>query len=310
MQAQRGYLAALLGQVSNLDTDAKNGVQSIPLAQIAENDRNFYDMSDLDGLVDAILLDGLQSPLVVQQRGVGDYVLISGHRRRAALEKIHAAGWAIAPGKLFAAEIAAGLAPCLINAYSSQLQAELALIRANSETRVLSAAEVAQQAQRVEELLYQMKAEGFDFPGKMRDHVAAICRVSASKLARLKVIREKLAPPLLAQFEQGLLRESMAYALAKLPQDQQQLKHAKEEPPQARCDSTEPAHKAPTNADRIRAMSDEELAAKSSFLFHGKCKVTNAGGNAENCPMEEWHGGLSPCDQCALAWLRQPSEED
>lgn len=38
----------------------------------------------------------------------------------------------------------------------------------------------------------ELKEEGVEFPGRMRDHVAEACKVSKSKIARLKVIREGL----------------------------------------------------------------------------------------------------------------------
>ena len=46
------------------------------------------------------------------------------------------------------------------------------------------------QLRTVHPLLYQLREEGYEFPGRMRDQVAAACKVSAPKLARLKVIRE------------------------------------------------------------------------------------------------------------------------
>ena len=54
--------------------------------------------------------------------------------------------------------------------------AELQLILANSTARVLSNAEISKQAERMEVLLYQLKEEGYEFPGRMRDQVAAACQ--------------------------------------------------------------------------------------------------------------------------------------
>jgi len=218
-------LTSILGDVSKLDTVATSGaVISLPAEQIHANDKNFYDVSNVDTLADAILLDGLQSPLVVNQRGEGDYVIISGHRRFKALQQIIAGDARIPEGKLFAADINAGRIPCFVNHYSSDLEAELALIRANSDTRVLTSAEISKQAERVEMLLYGLKEQGYSFPGKMRDYVAECCKVSASKLARLKVIREKLIAPYLKEFDSGKagsINESVAYELAQLSEDDQ-----------------------------------------------------------------------------------------
>ena len=57
-------------------------------------------------------------------------------------------------------------------------------------------------------------------------------------------------------------------------------------------------HNKKTNADRIRAMSDEELA---KFLHEPFCdKRTH-----EECTIS--YCGV--CDQCVLDWLQQPAEE-
>lgn len=55
-----------------------------------------------------------------------------------------------------------------------------------------------------------------------------------------------------------------------------------------------------TNADRIRAMSDDELA---ELLLDG-CR----GSKCDDQPQNEW--GSVNCFQCRLNWLQQPAEED
>jgi hypothetical protein len=52
-----------------------------------------------------------------------------------------------------------------------------------------------------------------------------------------------------------------------------------------------------TNADRIRAMSDEELA---DFLRLDGCHKIKG----DNRICNGW------CDECVLEWLKQPAEED
>ena len=55
-------------------------------------------------------------------------------------------------------------------------------------------------------------------------------------------------------------------------------------------------HKAQTNADRIRAMSDEELA---ELLLDGCC-----GSKCDDQPQNEF--GSVNCFQCRIKWLQQP----
>ena len=192
-------------------------IREIPLESILPNPDNFYQLRNLDALADSIALSGLQQPLVVTPSPdkPGKFTLISGHRRRAAIEKLVKDKASPRPDLR--------TVPCIVQIYSSPAMAELQLIMANSTTRDLTNAEISRQAARVEILLYQLKEEGQEFPGRMRDQVAKACKVSAPKLARLKVIREKLkATELVYLFEKDEISEQAAYALARLPEELQQ----------------------------------------------------------------------------------------
>ena len=211
--------------VSNLDT-APAQVQRIPLEDILPNEGNFYALRDLEPLADSIAMEGLLDPLVVtpHPEAEGKYRIVSGHRRRAAIEKL-------VKDKAHPREDLR-LVPCMVRAYKSEAMAQLQLILANSTARVLTSAETMKQAQQMELLLYQLKEEGYEFPGRMRDQVAAACKVSAPKLARLKVIREHLIPAYMALFEKDKLPEQTAYALARLPAAfQERLSSVCPEPP-------------------------------------------------------------------------------
>lgn len=206
-------LAAVLGDVSKLDTgitpDGREQIEYIDIALIDPDPNNFYELSSIDELAASIELLGIQQPLRVRDEAgkPGRVMIVSGHRRRAALELL------VKEGKDRFASV-----PCIreANAGSAALQ-ELRLIYANSDTRRLSSAEISKQAERVEALLYQLKEEGMEFPGRMRDHVAEACKVSKSKLARLKVIRDNLDKKFKPYYEKGTLSESVAYALAQHP---------------------------------------------------------------------------------------------
>lgn len=61
-------------------------------------------------------------------------------------------------------------------------------------------------------------------------------------------------------------------------------------------------HETPSNADRIRSMSDKEL---SKFF----CPDTPR--NSPWCePIGRTKCSKAPCQKCMLKWLRQPAEED
>lgn len=197
-------LGALLQNVPDLNT-GREQIEYIALGKIQEDPNNFYQLSGIEELAANIQLCGLQQPIRVRPKGDG-YVIVSGHRRRKALEMLaeeEPQRWQ---------EVA-----CIVEAdeVSPALQ-QLRLIYANANTRSMTAAEISEQAEQVQNLLYQLKEEGYSFPGRMRDYVAEAVGVSKSKLARLKVIRDDLSAVWQPAWKDGTLSENTAYELAKL----------------------------------------------------------------------------------------------
>ena len=208
-------LGAMLASVSDSDT-GREQIEYIPLVDLESDPNNFYKLSNLDELADNIATCGLQQPLRVRPDPdkQGKYIIVSGHRRRAAVEilaKENMEKWR---------EV-----PCIVerDSVSPALQ-QLRLIYANANTRAMTSAEISQQAEQTEKLLYILQEEeGYEFPGRMRNHVAAAIHVSTSKLARLKVIRGNLAEEWQPAFREDKLKESTAYELAKMPEAWQRI---------------------------------------------------------------------------------------
>lgn len=210
-------LASVLKNVPESGTnDGRERIEYIGLDRLHDDPNNFYSLDGIEELAENIEFAGLQQPVRVRRDAEhsGEYIIVSGHRRTAAMRKIVEDG-----NKAFET------VPCIVEADGgSEALRELRLIYANSDTRRMSSADISKQAERVEALLYQLKEEGIEFPGRMRDHVAEACKVSKSKLSRLKVIRDKLAPDIYAgYYERGKLPEDTAYELAKLPADTQRV---------------------------------------------------------------------------------------
>lgn len=211
-----GDFAKTLAQpVSESDT-AREQIEYIDVDLLDNDPGNFYRLSDLEELADNIAVIGLQQPVRVRAGENGHVVIVSGHRRAAAIRKL------VAEGRDDLRQV-----PCIRETKegSSALR-ELRLIYANSSTRSMSSAEISQQAEKVQELLCRLKEEGYEFPGRMRDHVAEACRISRSKLARLDAIRHNLAPDIRkAYWDSGkpevCLSENAAYELSGLPGDLQ-----------------------------------------------------------------------------------------
>lgn len=285
-------LASVLGDVSKSDT-----IELIHITNLDADEANFYALSDIDSLVANIELVGLQQPLRVRPNpGMdGRYLIVSGHRRRQALWTLYEDDperWS--------------MVPCIVDRDEvSPAMQELRLIYGNLSTRKLSDADIGKQAERVQELLYQLKAEGVEFPGRMRDHVAEACQISATKLATLKVIRERLPEPFATAYNAGTMATDTAYRLAKLPPEAQtRLVEAKKTNPTA------------SEVVRISALMDKGCLYRPTFTCpdgkpcgHGDAMLRHDAVEydackGETCCIECWQAkrGWSPCaNMCSKA---------
>lgn len=191
--------------VSKSDTDRT--VTMIDIDKLQANEKNFYKVSkkDLDDLKSSIEISGILDPPSVCKADGDKYRIISGHRRCEAVRQLVKEG-----------RKDLRMVPCFIRSPRSAEMEELELIWANATSRVLSSPELAQQAARVEELLYQLKEQGVDFPGRMRDHVAQACKISRTKLANLHAIETNLRAPLLDMWRKGTLNDAQALELSRL----------------------------------------------------------------------------------------------
>lgn len=208
-------LASVLKDAGAQMGTGREQIEYIGIDKIDADANNFYAMSGISALMANIELIGLQQPIRVRPNpdAPGRYIVVSGHRRLTAFQQLRAdkdgERWATIPAIVEAC------------ADSADLQ-ELRLIYANADTRKISDFELRKQAERVEELLYKLKEQGVEFPGRMRDHVAEACKISKSKLGRLKQINDGLAPDISKKYyETGELPEGTALALSRLPVDDQ-----------------------------------------------------------------------------------------
>ena len=199
--------------------DGEEQLERIDLDLIDPDPNNFYSLDGLDELAGNIELIGLQQPLRVRPGSQpGRYTIVSGHRRRAALLMIRDGYDSEDPDRKPWEKAA-----CIVEyGEASEAMRELRLIYANAATRIMTSSEQSRQAERVTELLYQLKEQGVEFPGRMRDHVAEACQISRTKLARLHAIRANLDAGLLERFDRGEIPEETAYQLQRLPKDIQE----------------------------------------------------------------------------------------
>lgn len=190
--------------VSKSDTGRE--LMQVDIDDLVSNDANFYavDEAKLEDLKNSIALSGIMDPPTVTRTEDGKYRLISGHRRTAAVRAL------VAEGREDLRKV-----PVFVRSPKSAAMEELELIMANSTARVLTSAEISQAAQRVERLLYDLKEQGVEFPGRMRDHVAEACNVSKTKLANLHMIEENLISDFKSKWALGKLPDATALELAR-----------------------------------------------------------------------------------------------
>lgn len=187
-------------------SDAGKRLTEVDIDDLVSNEANFYavDTDKLEELKNSIALSGIMDPPTVTRTENGKYRLISGHRRTAAVRAL------VAEGREDLRKV-----PVFVRSPKSAAMEELELIMANSTARVLTSAEISQAAQRVERLLYDLKEQGVEFPGRMRDHVAEACNVSKTKLANLHMIEENLIQDFKTQWADGKLPDATALELAR-----------------------------------------------------------------------------------------------
>lgn len=216
-------IAKALGDISRKPEGQKQ-IQYIPLHLIDTNPKNNYSTNGIESLAANIQMFGLLDPLIVKETPDRRYMLISGHRRRLAL-RMNAEAAENYPNSMHEP------VPCIVEpedaplpgiedpekaAAARPLAEELKLIYANADTRVMSSADTAQQVRRIRELFTELQDLGYKFPGKMRDHVAAAAKVSATRVARLDVIEKGLTEPTLRKaWKDGTLGETSAYEIAR-----------------------------------------------------------------------------------------------
>lgn len=204
MAKKRFDLGAYLQDAGVKNEHGDEQIVRIDLDLIVPDPNNFYSLDGIDELAANIETVGLLDALRVRPVD-GKYMIVSGHRRRAAILLIRDGG-----SDMFRDGV-----PCIVEyGEASDAMRELRLIYANSSTRVMSSADLAKQAERVTELLYQLKSQGVEFPGRMREHVAAACQVSEAKIARLHAIKKNLRDTFRLLFDSGRLPEGLAYRLS------------------------------------------------------------------------------------------------
>lgn len=203
--AKKDFMAAFLREreqseaVSKLDT-----VNVTPLAinMIGENSDNFYNVDDIDDLVESIREHGLLHPIVTNN----GTTVISGHRRLAAYRRLLDE----------TGDEKYKMIPCIVLHPADSIESEMMMIEANSTARVLTPYELMEQAKRYDALLVKAKDYGYEYEGRRRDIVAKMMKVGPAKVGRYAAIDKHLNEDWKSLFEQNEISESVAYEISKM----------------------------------------------------------------------------------------------
>ena len=184
-------------------------IKQIDVKLLVEHPDNFYDVSDVTELKQAIVMaGGVRQNLIVEPVDGGKYRIVSGHRRCKAVKELldeHAG----IPSTV----------PCEIE--TDPNVAQLLLITTNSSTRKLTAWERIEQYTQLESLYRYFKAQN-KLPGRKREALAKLLQEGPTNVARLKVISDNKNPALVDMLKQDRIGISAAYELCKLPPDVQE----------------------------------------------------------------------------------------
>ena len=86
MEQENDKLGNLLSEV--VEQAQSEQIVYIDIDELEVNPKNFYGMRDIDALAGLIAVSHLIEPLTASKQENGKYMLISGHRRRAAVQKL------------------------------------------------------------------------------------------------------------------------------------------------------------------------------------------------------------------------------
>lgn len=197
---------------------ARFRTRDISVAKIYSNDKNFYSMQDIEELADLILAVGLIENIAVTYAPceLGEYRIISGEKRYRALNHLIESGHAEFE-----------IVTCQILTPAEECEEMVQLIIANSY-RTKTVGDQLEEAKRLKESLQYMRDHDLTLQGaklsgtKLRDVVAGIMRLSATKIAQIDGINANLIPEFVEQLKDGKLTFSAAYELSGMPREEQE----------------------------------------------------------------------------------------
>lgn len=186
--------------------------QMVSLDDIVANEKNMYEMENLESLEDSIDDYGLLHNIVVQEMPDGKKKLISGERRyRAALMSRE-------DGKR---SFSKGIMARVVPADKDPIDVEIMLIQANKEVRNRSQAVKLREIVRLKELYEEKKKQGEQIKGSISERIAQEFDITQRQVQKVLAINKKGTPELKQAVEDELITLEDAAKYAQLSDDSQ-----------------------------------------------------------------------------------------
>lgn len=187
-----------------------DSIKMIDIAELHESADNFFIVENIEQFAQTILgQGGVKDNLIVRQLETGGYEIISGHRRRAAVQYLIDKG-----------ENISHYLPCLVQNYVDEDDKMLDLILMNVSARQISNQELWKCYETLDKILKEKKNKG-EYYGRLRDDIAKALGVSASQIGKMQNVDKNAIETVKEAVASGELSISTANEIAKLDKEEQ-----------------------------------------------------------------------------------------
>lgn len=185
-------------------------IKQIDVAELHESEDNFFVVENIEQFAYTILgQGGVKDNLIVRPLETGGYEIISGHRRKAAVDYLIEKG-----------ENISHYLPCLVQNYASEEDKMIDLILMNVSSRQLSDAEMFQCYEQLNNILSTQKKKG-EYFGRIRDDIAAKLGVSPAQVGKMQNIEKNATKKVKEAVSKGEVSINTADKIAKLDKKEQ-----------------------------------------------------------------------------------------
>lgn len=188
-----------------------DSIKMIDIDDLHESADNFFVVERIEEFADTILgQGGVKDNLLVKPLNTGGYEIISGHRRRAAVQYLLDRG-----------ENISRYLPCLVQDYQDEESKMLDLILMNVSARQISDAELWQCFEVIDRILQAKKEKGEHF-GRVREQIAETLGVSPAQVGKLQNVERNAIDAVKEAVSAGEISISTANEIAKLDTELQE----------------------------------------------------------------------------------------